>query len=148
MQVVYREGGSWRPLVLTVGALLLGFGADLATGGGGHPLGWLLAVALVGGVVAVGCYAQFRTSTVAVTAGWLRAGREVLPLTQVDPDGLRAAEKVGGAQVGARILGGALSVPHGRAALPLRLTDGSTVLVTSRDPAALRDAVLRALAVD
>ncbi len=47
-----------------------------------------------------------------------------------------------GVDAGAPLLGGGWSLPKGRTGLPLRLTDGRTVLVPTRDPAALRTAVL------
>jgi hypothetical protein len=146
-EVVYQESGAaLRPLWVTVGALGLGFLVDIGTGGGtAHLLGWLLAVLLVGGVVAVSCFARSRTETVWVTTGVLRVGQEVLPLSRVDADALATAEEVGGPQVGARILGGAMSLPRGRAPLPVRLTDGSTVVVPSRDPARLRVALREVL---
>jgi hypothetical protein len=40
------------------------------------------------------------------------------------------------------VVGGGWSVPRGRTGLPLRLTDGRTVLVPTRDPAALVAALL------
>lgn len=146
VDVLYRERDGWGLLALTVAALAAGFVVDLVTGGGGaHALGWLLAVLLVGGTVAVGCYARVRAGALYLTPGALRVGREVLPLAQLDAGMLREVDRIGGPQAGARILGGALSLPAGRAPLPLRLTDGSTVVVPSRDPDALRAALLGAL---
>jgi hypothetical protein len=46
---------------------------------------------------------------------------------------------------GAPVLGGGSTLPNGRTGLPLRLTDGRTVLVPTRDPAALAAAVLAAV---
>jgi len=43
------------------------------------------------------------------------------------------------------VLGGGWSLPRGRAGLPLRTTDGRTVLVPTRDPAALSAALLAAV---
>jgi hypothetical protein len=40
------------------------------------------------------------------------------------------------------VLGGGWSVPRGRTGLPLKLRDGRTVLVPTRDPAALSAALL------
>jgi hypothetical protein len=39
------------------------------------------------------------------------------------------------------VLGGGWSLPKGRTGLPLKLTDGRTVLVPTRDPAALWSAL-------
>ncbi|TFV53872.1 hypothetical protein E4P41_20690, partial [Geodermatophilus sp. DF01-2] len=50
-----------------------------------------------------------------------------------------------GADAGAPVLGGGWSMPRGRAGLPLRLVDGRTVLVPTRDPAALSAALLGAV---
>jgi hypothetical protein len=46
---------------------------------------------------------------------------------------------------GAPVLGGGWSLPRGRSGLPLRTTDGRTVLVPTRDPAALAAALLAAV---
>jgi hypothetical protein len=47
---------------------------------------------------------------------------------------------------GAPVLGGGWSVPKGRTGLPLKLADGRTVLVPTRDPAALSTAILDGVA--
>ena len=49
-----------------------------------------------------------------------------------------------GVDAGAPVLGGGWSLPRGRSGLPLRTTDGRTVLVPTRDPVALRAALLTA----
>ena len=46
---------------------------------------------------------------------------------------------------GAPVLGGGWTLPPGRSGLPLRLHEGRTVLVPTRDPAALRAALLAAV---
>ena len=75
----------------------------------------------------------------------LTVGRERVPLPDVDGAHLRAAgEGEAGVDAGAPILGGGWSLPRGRTGLPLRLTDGRTVLVPTRDPAALTRALLAA----
>lgn len=48
-------------------------------------------------------------------------------------------------EAGAQVLGGGWSVPKGRAALPLRRTDGASLLVPTRDPDSLRRALLARL---
>ena len=53
---------------------------------------------------------------------------------------LRALDS--GADAGAPVLGGGWSLPKGRTGLPLTLTDGRTVLVPTRDPAALHAALV------
>ena len=104
----------------------------------------------VPGLVAAGVLAGRRAGTVRVDdAGAdpvLTVGRERVPLAHVDPAHLRAvAAGTAGVDAGAPVLGGGWSVPRGRSGLPLRLTDGRTVLVPTRDPAALSSALLAAV---
>jgi hypothetical protein len=76
----------------------------------------------------------------------LSVGRERVPLADVDAAHLRAVrEGTAGVDAGAPVLGGGWSVPRGRTGLPLRTTDGRTVLVPTRDPAALSGALLDAV---
>jgi hypothetical protein len=72
----------------------------------------------------------------------LTVGRERVPLAEVDLAHL--GEGTGGVDAGAPVLGGGWSLPKGRTGLPLRLTDGRTVLVPTRDPSALRAALVGA----
>jgi two-component system OmpR family sensor kinase len=72
--------------------------------------------------------------------------RERVALADVDAGHLRAVrEGAAGADAGAPVLGGGWSLPRGRSGLPLRLADGRTVLVPTRDPAALFRALLAAV---
>ena len=71
----------------------------------------------------------------------LSVGRETVRRAEIDVEHLRAVDS--GVDAGAPVLGGGWSLPKGRSGLPLRLTDGRTVLVPTRDPAALRSALLR-----
>jgi hypothetical protein len=106
------------------------------------PLLWALAAVAVLGIVASGCLSARRVWTVRVDADELAVGRERVPLPDVDVDHLR--EVGSGVDAGAPVLGGGWSLPRGRTGLPLKLTDGRTVLVPTRDPAALRAALLTA----
>jgi hypothetical protein len=106
------------------------------------PLLWALAAVAVLGIVASGCLSARRVWTVRVNADELAVGRERVPLPDVDVDHLR--EVGSGVDAGAPVLGGGWSLPRGRTGLPLKLTDGRTVLVPTRDPAALRAALLTA----
>jgi hypothetical protein len=63
-------------------------------------------------------------------------------LADVDAEHLREIES--GVDAGAPVLGGGWSLPRGRTGLPLKLTEGRTVLVPTRNPAALRAALLTA----
>jgi arsenite-transporting ATPase len=75
---------------------------------------------------------------------WDRAA-EALDGLAVDLAGLRAlGENAGGVDAGAEVLGGGWSLPRGRTGLPLRLAGGRSVLVPTRDPVALRAALLEA----
>jgi hypothetical protein len=72
--------------------------------------------------------------------GALTVGRERIPLTDIDVGHLREVDS--GVDAGAPVLGGGWSLPRGRTGLPLKLTDGRTVLVPTRDPAALYEALM------
>ncbi len=145
-----EPGGSWRPLWLVAGVLALVVVLDLALPGPDlPPLAWTLAVVAVLGVVAAGVVSARRAWTVQVDAGGadpaLSVGPERVPLADVDAVHLRAVGAgTAGVVAGAPVLGGGWSLPRGRSGLPLRMTDGRTVLVPTRDPAALAAAVLDA----
>ncbi|WP_448641206.1 hypothetical protein [Geodermatophilus sp. URMC 63] len=143
-----EPGGSWRPFLLAAGVLgLLAVLDAVLPGPGVPPLVWLLAAVAVLGVAASVCSAARRVWTVRVDPrgpdGALSVGRERVPLADVDAAHLRAVrDGTAGVDAGAPVLGGGWSVPRGRTGLPLRLTDGRTVLVPTRDPAALGAALL------
>jgi hypothetical protein len=142
-----EHGGSWRPFWLVAAVLALLVVLDVALPGPDvPPLLWLLAVVLVLGCVAAGCLSARRIWTVRVTGrgpdGVLSVGRERLLLSDVDAAHLRAGTS--GVDTGAPVLGGGWSLPKGRTGLPLRRTDGTTVLVPTRAPAELTAALLRA----
>jgi hypothetical protein len=146
-----EPGGSWRPFWLTAAFLVVLLVLDEAVLGGGAPvLGWVLAFVVVLGVVAGGTLSGRRVWTVRVDRRGpdpaLTVGRERVLLADVDTAHLQAVlEGAAGVDAGAPVLGGGWSVPRGRTGLPLRLTDGRTVLVPTRDPAALAAALTAAL---
>jgi hypothetical protein len=146
-----EPGGSWRPFWLAAGALGLLAVLDLALPWPGVPaLVRVLAALAVLGVVAAGVLSARRAWGVRVDADGadpaLSVGRERVLLADVDAAHLRAVGAgTAGVDAGAPVLGGGWSVPRGRAGLPLRLTDGRTVLVPTRDPAALTTALLSAV---
>ena len=112
---------------------------------------WALCVVAVLGVVWVGVLSARRIWTVRVDADGpdaaLSVGRERVALADVDAAHLRAVrEGEAGVDAGAPVLGGGWSVPKGRTGLPLKLADGRTVLVPTRDPAALSAAILAVVA--
>jgi hypothetical protein len=150
--MTYLEpGGSWRPFWLAAGVLGLLVVLDLVLPRPDLPsLLWVLAVVAVLGVVATGVVSARRAWTVRIgTAGddpALSVGPERVPLAEVDAAHLRAVGAgTAGVDAGAPVLGGGWSLPRGRAGLPLRTTDGRTVLVPTRDPAALAAALLAAV---
>ena len=143
-EVRYVEpGGSWRPFWLIAAAMAVLLVLDLALPGRDvPPLLWLVAIVSVLGVVAIGTASAQRVWTVRVEDEALVVGPERLPWADVDVPHL--AEITSGADTGAPILGGGATLPRGRTGLPLRLTDGRSVLVPTRDPAALLTAVIDA----
>jgi hypothetical protein len=145
-----EPGGSWRPFWLLAAALAVLLVLDaLLPGPDVPPLLWVVAVVAVLGTVAAGTLSARRVWTVRVgraaeeTEAALSVGRERVPLADVDAAHLRAVrDGAAGVDAGAPVLGGGWSVPRGRTGLPLKLRDGRTVLVPTRDPAALSAALL------
>jgi hypothetical protein len=142
-----EPGGSWRAFWLVAGALAVLLVLDAVLPGGNVPV-FVRALALIAvlGVVAAGTLSARRVWTVRVDGrgddAALTVGRERVALALVDGDFL--GDGAGGVDAGAPVLGGSWSLPRGRTGLPLRLTDGRTVLVPTRDPAALRAALVGA----
>jgi len=145
-----ERGGSWRPFWVITGFLVLLLGLDLALPGGDVPaLVWVLAFVAVLGVVGGGTLSARRVWTVRVDRDGpdavLSVGRERIPLADVDAAHLSAVrDGEAGVDAGAPVLGGGWSVPKGRTGLPLKLTDGRTVLVPTRHPAELLGALIDA----
>ena len=142
-----EHGGTWRPLWTVAAAMGAVLVLDVVLPSRDLPLlGWGVALAAVLGIVAAACRAARQVWTVRVAGrgpdGELRVGRERVALSEVDAEHLRAVGS--GVDAGAPVLGGGWSLPRGRTGLPLRLADGRTVLVPTRDPAALRAALLTA----
>jgi hypothetical protein len=139
-----EPGGSWRPFWLIAAALAVLLLLDLVLPGGDvPPVLWMVAIVAVLGIVGAGCLSARRVWTVRVDDDALTVGRERVPLSEIDSDHLRAVDS--GVDAGAPVLGGGWSLPRGRTGLPLKLTDGRTVLVPTRDPAALAGALLAGL---
>lgn len=138
-----EPGGSWRPFWLIAAGLAALLVLDIALPGRDvPPLLWVLAFVSVLGVVAIGTVSAQRVWTVRVEDDALVVGPERLPWADVDVPHL--VEITSGADTGAPILGGGATLPRGRTGLPLRLTDGRSVLVPTRDPEALLTAVIEA----
>jgi hypothetical protein len=136
-----EPGGSWRPFWLVAGALAAFLVLDLLLPGGDVPaLLWIVAVVAVLGIVALGTLSARRVWTVRVDDEGLSVGRERVPLAEIDVAHLREVDS--GVDAGAPVLGGGWSLPRGRTGLPLKLTDGRTVLVPTREPAALYEALM------
>ncbi len=144
MTAYVEPGGSWRPFWIVAGALGLFLVLDLVLPGPDVPPWlWALAVVVVLGATWVGCLSARRIWTVRVDADGLAVGPEVVPLVDVDAAHLATVD--GGVDAGAPVLGGGWTLPPGRSGLPLRLREGRTVLVPTRDPVSLRAALLTAV---
>jgi hypothetical protein len=139
-----EPGGSWRPFWLVAAALAFFAVLDvLLPGGDVPPLLWVVAVVSVLGIVGAGTLSARRIWTVRVNDDGLSVGREQVAFPEIDGEHLRAVDA--GVDAGAPVLGGGWTLPRGRTGLPLRLTDGRTVLVPTRDAAALHSALVAAL---
>jgi hypothetical protein len=141
-----EAGGSWRTFWLVTGFLGVLLILDLVLPGGDvPPLLWVVGVVAVLGIVAATTLSARRIWTLRIHAAHLSVGRERIALAEVDLAHLRAARQgEAGVDAGAPVLGGGWSVPRGRTGVPLRLADGRTLLVPTRDPAALTAALLAA----
>jgi hypothetical protein len=138
-----EPGGSWRPFWLVVGAMAIFVVLELVFPGNDLPVPlWAAALGTVLGIVGTGTVQARRMWTVRVDDG-LTVGRECVAFSDIDVDHLRAVDS--GVDAGAPVLGGGWSLPRGRTGLPLKLADGRTVLVPTRDPAALYEALMVAV---
>jgi hypothetical protein len=131
-----EPGGSWRTFWLVAAALAVFLVLDAALPGPDvPPLLWVVAVVAVLGVVGASTLSARRLWTVRVDATGLTVGREAVAFADLDAGHLHGGTS--GVAAGAPVLGGGWSLPRGRTGLPLRFPDGRTVLVPTRDPAAL-----------
>ncbi len=148
MTPTYTEpGGSWRGFATMVGVFVVLAVLDAVLPGQDVPLlVWVVAVVAVLGIVAAGVVSANRVWTVTLTGrgpdAALVVGRDRLLLADVDPASVDGGT---GVDVGAPVLGGGAALPKGRVGLPLRRTDGTTVLVPTRRPAQLTAALRTAL---
>ena len=141
MTAYVEHGGTWRPFWIVAAAVLVFLLLDLVLPGGDvPPLLWVVAIVAVLGIVAAGTLSARRIWTLRVDGDGLAVGRERVARADIDAEHLREVES--GVDAGAPVLGGGWSVPKGRTGLPLKLADGRTVLVPTRDPAALRAVLL------
>ena len=139
-----EHGGSWRPFWIVAAAVAAFVGLEVALPGRDLPwFGWL-ALVVVLGIVAIGCLSARRVWTVRVDGlgpdATLAVGRERVRLSQIDV--VHHLTVYSGVDAGAPVLGGGGSLPRGRTGLPLKFTDGRTVLVPTQDPAPLYEALV------
>jgi ribosomal protein S18 acetylase RimI-like enzyme len=141
---IYHEAGrSYASAVVLSVLIVLGFLADLLIGGGrAHLIAWIVALAVVVGIDLIAVHAARTFGSVTVTDTALTVGEE-----SVARERLVAIERKAAAE--APILGRtrAAGMPRGKAALAVRLTDGSTLLVPTRRPDRLAEALSLSLDV-
>lgn len=130
-----EPGSSWWPLAWGPGFALVGALVELALGGPVSTVAWVVFSVVLVGCALVVVRAKRRFGSVTVTQQVARFGEERLPAADI------AAVDDVGAELGARVLGGGWSAPKGTTGVPLRLTDGSTVVGWARDGDRLRDAL-------
>ncbi|WP_375482257.1 GNAT family N-acetyltransferase [uncultured Jatrophihabitans sp.] len=138
--VVYREDArSYRSLVWSPLVVPVGFGLDLLVSGRHgalvHLPGWLVFGAILVGIQWLLLHAVRSTHSLRVTANELEVGDETLPRAQIA--GVAASTP----SPDVNTLGWPNGFPRGPAALLVRLVDGSDVLVPTRFP----DRLLQAL---
>ncbi|WP_246257509.1 hypothetical protein [Amycolatopsis anabasis] len=132
----YRErGAAWTALLWGPLFALLGFLAELATGGPLHTIAWVLVGLGLAAMTAPWVYARKRFLSVRLTRETLWQGREPLEVRRI------AEVTDVGAPAGARVLGGGWSVPRKFDEVPIKLDDGTVVLAWAKDGEALRTAL-------
>ncbi len=132
-EVIYEEPArTYATAWAFAGILVVGLVIDAALGGAAvHALGWLIAIVVVVGADVLVTMAARATRSIAVTTSELRVGDESIALGSI----------VGVSQdTDARVLGRRLGepLPRGASGLALRLEDGRSVIVPTRNPQALR----------
>ncbi|WP_216210726.1 DUF3093 family protein [Amycolatopsis aidingensis] len=133
---IYHEpGAGGAPLLWGPGFALAGYLAELSIGGPTHTFAWVGVGVVLLLLSMVWVYARRRFLLVRVTPSTLWQGREALPVARI-----AELDEVG-APAGARVLGGAWTVPRKYTEVPIRLDDGSVVLAWARDDARLRSAL-------
>jgi len=119
---------SYARLWLFVVLLGIGFGIDMALGGGtDHIIGWLIAAALVLGFNWIVVYAVRSQKSLRLTADELRVGDEAVgrgEISGVTP----------GIDDALPVLGWPTGKPRGLRGITVRLVDGQDVVVPSRFP--------------
>jgi hypothetical protein len=136
-----EPGATWRAfwLVAAFLAALMVLGAVLP-GPDLSAAAWFTFIGASLGGIGGSTFLARRAWTLRVDETALSVGRERVPLSDIDVGHLASVDS--GVDADAPVLGGGWSLPKGRTGLPLRLTDGRTVLVPTQEPAALRAAVL------
>jgi GNAT superfamily N-acetyltransferase len=132
-EVLYDEPARTYATAWGLGGILLaGLVIDAALGSAAvHALGWLIAVVIVVGADVLVTRAARATRSITVTPSELRVGDEAIALGSI----------VGIAHdTDARVLGRRPGepLPRGASGLALRLEDGQSVVVPTRNPQALR----------
>jgi hypothetical protein len=135
-----ERGGSWRPVWIFIAAVGLFVVLEGVLPGLDLPGGMWALLGVAVGIVMTSSIQAGRMWTVRVDDERLSVGRERVALAEIDVDHLRAVDS--GVDAGAPVLGGGWSLPKGRTGLPLKFTDGRTVLVPTRDPAALYETLV------
>ena len=138
-----EPGGSWRQLWIVLAAAAAFVLLEILFPGRDLPGPIWGALGVVVGMVGLGSFQARRIWTVRVDADGLSVGRERVRLAEIDVEHLRAVDS--GVDAGAPVLGGGWSLPKGRTGLPLKLSNGRSVLVPTRDPARLYEALMSGL---
>jgi len=135
-ELYHEPGSTWWPVLW--GPVFAAAGAAVeATTGPVHGLAWLLVGIGLMVAAVVWVSARRKVCSVQLTPKTLRQGREMLDVRRI-----AQVEDVG-VPMGARVLGGGLSVPRTFTGVPLKLDDGTTVLAWARDGEALSGALAR-----
>ena len=137
----YREPArTYRSLWYSAGAMVVGFGIDLAIGVHGailHLPGWILFGAVLVGIHALTLYAARATHSLTLSDDELRVGEETLPIESIV--GLTAPDAVTAEVV--PILGWPGGRPRGVGSITVRLDDDRDVEIPTRFPDRLRGAL-------